>query len=317
VQKGTISKKAIGTIILYNSYASTAQKILTNTRLSNTKGQIYRTLTDVTIPGQTTVAGKAKPGSVAVRIVADQPGAEYNASLVDLSGDFKIVAYKGGPRYEKIFGRMKTDITGGYVGKQVAVESNVQASAEKNLKDQLTAKLIANAKALVPTDSISFDSGYNIAFTPIESSADGTSSALIGLKAQYSAYVFKKDDLVRSFAKEQLAQFPANGYRIAGLENLSFKQASTTKAASSKTTSKTAAQATSTLNFSLKGEIKIIGTVPVDNLKKDLAGVRISDTGPIIQRYGTVGGAYAKIFPVWMRSLPDSPDRITIELQSE
>ncbi|MDB5259535.1 MAG: seg [Candidatus Taylorbacteria bacterium] len=306
VQTSAVEKKAVGLITLYNNFSNTPQKIVSGTRVSNAKDLIYRTTYDVIIPAQKIVAGKAVPGSVNVHIAAEKPGPDYNSSLTDLTGDFKVVAFQNTPKYTKIFARMKTDITGGYSGKQVVPDKNAQAAAEKALAGKLNAKLIANAKNLIPKGYVAYDGAYAIRYIPLSPAAQGTSSASVGVRAVYTGYVFKADDLVRSFAKDQLAQFPPEGYAFAGLDTLAFKQASTS-----------AAQASSTIAFSLKGNIKIVGTIPVDKLKKELAGKQVQDTGSIIKRYGTVGGAYAKIFPVWMRSLPDDPDRINVEIQSE
>jgi hypothetical protein len=306
VQSATIEKKATGTVVLYNALGAATQKIIAGTRLSNTKDLIYRTASEVIIPGQKTLSGKLVPGSVSVKVLADKAGVEYNSYLADLTGDFKVVAYQGTTKYSKIYARAKTDIVGGYSGKQVTPDKTARAAAEKILKDKLTARLQANSRGLIPKGYVTYDNANKMDFVQLEPTAQGTSTASVGIRATYTGYVFKSSDLVNSFAKEQIAQFPADGYEVIGLEGLEFK----------KLTNPASAASTS-VSFSLKGDIKIVGAVPVDKLKKELAGIRVQDSGQIIRKYGTIGGAYAKISPVWMRSLPNDPDRITIEIQSD
>lgn len=321
VQSATIEKKATGTVILYNSFSSATQKIIAGTRISNTKGLIYKTVSEVVIPGQKAVGGKATPGSIAVKVTAEKAGVEYNSYLADLTGDFKIVAYQGSDKYNKIYARAKTDIVGGYAGKQVTPDKTAQAAAEKSLKEKLAAKLLANSKSLIPKGYVTYDTANKIDYIVLapsassqgtgSSSAASASKANVGVKATFVGYVFKTSDLVNAFAKDQIAQFPAEGYNVVDLDKLEFRQIPNSVAITKSAT------ASSTISFSLKGNMKIVGTIPVDKLKKELAGVSVQDSGQIMRKYGTIGGAYAKISPVWMRSLPNDPDRITIEIQSE
>ena len=311
VQGVAISKKATGTIILYNNISTQPQKIFINTRLSNAKGLIYLTTATVIIPGQKVVGGKIIPGSVKVGITASAPGSQYNTSLIDLTGDFKVVAYLGGPKYTKVYGRLSTDLTGGYAGKVVTPDAKAVAIETDVLKQLTKARLLAESKGLVPKDYISYDSAYQIRYDIIPPVAEGTDRAVIGVKALYTGYIFKQDALVRAFARDTLAQFPADGSRFSGLETLSFTPSFPTSisTASSSVSGK--------ISFTLSGLVKITGIIPVDAFIKDMTGVRLEDSARIIKKYNTITSAYAKIFPMWMRSLPDDSRRIKVEIAPE
>ncbi|MEY2664445.1 MAG: hypothetical protein RIT04_253 [Candidatus Parcubacteria bacterium] len=306
-----ILKKATGTVTLYNKYSATPQKIVAGTRLSNTKGLIYRTQTAVTIPAMRGTGSKAVAGSVDVKVIADQAGANYNATLTDLTGDFKIVAYKGTTKYTTIFARSKTDLVGGYSGVSTVPDKTALATTQKGLSQTLKAQLLADSKTLIPKGYVSYNAADQISYTMIDPVAKGTSSASVGVKATYSTYIFKSVDLVNTFAKDQVAQFPSGGFTIEGLDALNVQIASSTAAAG------LSASSSKPISFGLKGDIRLVGIVPVDKLKQELVGIALSDTAGVIKRYSTIASAYAKISPVWMRSMPDSPERITVEIQSE
>ena len=136
-----VQEKAKGTVTLYNSFSVTAQKLVAGTRLKNSKGLIYKLDAAVTIPGYKKVNGKTVAGSADAKVTADQAGDIYNGKLADLSGDFTIVAYEGTPKASTLYGRLKTDFTGGYVGKSMEVAPEVASSTEKSLKDEVTKKL--------------------------------------------------------------------------------------------------------------------------------------------------------------------------------
>lgn len=302
VQGAVVEKRASGTIILYNNISTQSQKILANTRLSNTKGLIYLTTTTVTIPGQKIVAGKLVPGSIKVGVIASAPGSQYNASLIDLTGDFKVVAYQGGPKYTKVYGRLATDLTGGYSGKIVTPDAKATPIEISALKKSAEARLLVEARNLVPKDYILYDPAYRMSYEIIPPIAEGTNRAVIGVKSLYTGYIFKQDALVKSFARDALAQFPTGSSTFSGLETLSFSFATSTA---------------DKISFTLNGSMKIIGIVPVDAFIKDMTGIRLEDSAQIIKKYKTISSAYAKIFPMWMRSLPDKAERIKVEISSD
>lgn len=302
VSGAAINQKAKGTVTLYNT-TGTVQKIVANTRLSNSKGLVYRTAAAVTIP-----AARTKPslvaGSADVAVVADQAGAQYDSKLTDLAGDFQIVAYKGTPKAATVYARAKTDIIGGLIGRQIVADKKASAAAEVAARQSLTASLAARAKALVPADHVLYDSASTITFSS-STVASSTSADLI-VRATYTGYLLKIDALARAVAKDQIAQFPSDEYILANVESLTFKASPVTLAT---------AQKTKTLSFSIAGTIQIIGRIPTERLATELAGVSIESSKEIIKHYSSIVNAHAQIFPAWMRSLPDSPSRINIQVE--
>ena len=79
-----------------------------------------------------------KPGSVEVNIYANEAGAEYNSEPLD----FKILGWKGDPKYEKFYGRSKGTITGGLKGTLPALSDQEKAAISVELKQALEEKLI-------------------------------------------------------------------------------------------------------------------------------------------------------------------------------
>ena len=86
-----VSKKASGTVVIYNNYNSSSQRLIKNTRFETPEGLIFRVSDSVTVPGKK----GSTPGSVEATIVADEPGDKYNVGLKD----FTIPGFKGDPRY--------------------------------------------------------------------------------------------------------------------------------------------------------------------------------------------------------------------------
>ncbi|MEN9524428.1 MAG: hypothetical protein RL536_497, partial [Candidatus Parcubacteria bacterium] len=113
-----ISTSAKGTITLYNSYTSQSQRLIAGTRMTDGSDRIYRLASSVVIPGYAPKSGVNVPGTVTASIIADQPGQKYNISRSDPVSDFKIVAYQGSAKYDAIYGRLISDVSGGFIGTQ-------------------------------------------------------------------------------------------------------------------------------------------------------------------------------------------------------
>ena len=126
-------KFANGTISIFNK-SKDAQVLIASTRLEASNGNIYRIPKTIVVPGAKLQGGKSVPGSLNVAVAADKPGAEYNAGLLD----FTLPGLKGSPKYELVFGRSKTEMTGGSSGEQRIV-------GRGDVDDALT-KLLAKAR---------------------------------------------------------------------------------------------------------------------------------------------------------------------------
>ncbi|MDP1538634.1 MAG: hypothetical protein Q8M00_01240, partial [bacterium] len=93
-------EKAEGTIRVYNTYSISPQVLIATTRFVSADGKLFRTPVMVTIPGGRYEGGKFIPGEIDIKIIADQPGSEYNIGL----SVFAIPGFAGTDRYTKFYG---------------------------------------------------------------------------------------------------------------------------------------------------------------------------------------------------------------------
>ncbi|MEI7463294.1 MAG: hypothetical protein WCK03_02745, partial [Candidatus Taylorbacteria bacterium] len=71
-----------------------------------------------------------------------------------------------------------------------------------------------------------------------------------------------------------------------------------------------------TLIVNMKGDMKLIGTIPVDELKKSLAGKSLADSQNILKVYSAViENADGELVPPWSK-IPLDASRITINVKS-
>lgn len=293
-----VQTKATGTVILFNT-TNLAQKLVAGTKISNTNGLVYRTNNTVTIPPK-----KTNLGSISVVVIADKTGANYNAKLADLSGDFKIVEYKNTAKYALFYGRSKTDISGGYIGYKKIISPDLQKSTELSLQAELKAKLLAQVAPIIPKDYVLFDNANVVEYKNSEPTTVATGTADISVHGTMSGIIFNKNTLLKYIASKELKLFTTSTYDIKGIEDLKFTLNNSKDFSIAKNT---------LLIFSLKGPVALTGTFSEDSLRKQLMGVKLTNSNLIFKDYPSISNAYARITPFWMRSFPNSIDNIIIE----
>jgi hypothetical protein len=300
-----VETKAKGTVLIYNAYSSTPQKIVATTRLANTDGLIYRTDATITIPAMQTVSGKKVPGSVAVNVTADKAGQEYNLNADDLKGDFKIVAYQDTPKEDLFYGRIQKPIVGGFSGKKKIVEESVLAKAKTDAERDLKERLEQEINKTLPENVFIPKSTYKISYRHDEPIDNGKGGADIKSTASLWAITFPIKDLVRKLAPDEAKMFGDLSYETEGLDSSIFTILNSKDIDPQKDSS---------LSFKVDGEISLVGSFSKEKLASDIAGLSLEESKEVIADYGTISSATATLTPKWPKRFPKDPGRITIEL---
>jgi len=302
-----VSTKATGKVTLYNASSPQTVRLIVGTRLSGDNGLVYRLTSSVVIPGYTKPAGVIVPGKLLVSVVADQPGQAYNATLGDSNDDLKIVAYKGTAKYSTIYAKAATSFAGGFVGTKKTVSPSVMASTTAMLKSRLTTELIQLVKKSVTDDSIMFDGTYTTVFGTAEIGDPSPATASVALKGTMYGIVFRKDSFIDAVSGSRVtALFDKYSFTSPGLEALQVTITNLKDFSPSKKVS---------LVIKAKGSLKLIGTVPVDEIKGKLSGLTLAETQEVFKSYSAViESGSGELAPPWAK-IPSDLERIKIEVE--
>jgi hypothetical protein len=304
------STKAKGKITVYNTFSSQPQRLIAGTRLASSKGYIYKTQSSVIIPGQIVTNGKSTPGKISVLVTADQPGQIYNISKNSSDTRLKIVAYKGSPKYDTIYADVTADISGGADSDKKIVDSKTLASSTAILQGKLVDMLTEKIQNSVPEGYIFFNTLKQTNYSsPSISNATSSSVALLSIQGTMSGVIMKKRDLITKLAgSKTVASFDNFEFDAVGLDKLAVNVANTKDFSA---TNK------NTLIIHAKGDLKLVGIVPIDEIKSKLAGSSLSQTLSIFKPYGAVvDKASGELVPPWSR-VPSNPDKITINVENK
>jgi len=294
-----VDKKASGTIIVYNSYSSSKQRLIKNTRFESPTGEIYRIKESITVPGTIVEEGKIVPGSVDVVVYADEPGEEYNMGL----SDFTIPGFRGDPRYEKFYARSKTEMSGGFSGTiKVPSDDDIQRANEE-LRMELADKLLSETELQKPNGFILYDDAKFITYDEEAKEEYSDDFVILTLGAKLYGVIFNKERLSGFIAEQSLALYDGDKVEIPELESLNFKIQN----------KESISPFDDDLRFSMSGSLSVIWIVDEDALKKELAGSPKKEFENTMYKFPNITTATASIRPFWKRSFPDKEKKIKIE----
>ncbi len=293
-----VSRKASGVVIVYND-GPEAQRLIENTRFETPAGKIYRIHTAINVPAKRTVNGSSQPGTVEVTVYADQPGAEYNSALTD----FTVPGLKGTPKFNTVYGRSKTPLTGGLIGKEKVVKPEDLTKTKSELQAALTEELYTEAEAEVPEEFILYRTLSAFSFEDMPQTAGVNGSATVNLRGHLYGIMFKKSDLSSFLAQKKLGIPASDEVDVPNLGTLNITFA---------TLPPSDLLTLNEFNFKVNGDVEVLWLTDEVALKADLAGRHKNDVPGILNNYPTVASASVAVRPFWKSSIPADPAKIKI-----
>jgi len=299
--------KAQGSVTVYNAYSATSQRLVAGSRLSNNSGLVYRLTSSIIVPGYRSTGSTVIPGSIIATIVADKAGSEYNISQADTISDFKFTAYTGTPKYNNFYARLNTDVSGGFTGTKIVVSPSLLASTSAMISASLSKNLQQTLMSTVPIGYVMYPNLYvSASGAPTVTSID-VKTAKVNVPVTLYGIMFNKIDFAKYLAgATSTLSFGAFGYNTPAIEDLSVSMINP-KAFSPSTKGNLVIRAS--------GSFNLVGSVPVDILKKALAGISLSQTADVLKKYTSVidiAHSSAEISPPWVGKVPSDPSRINV-----
>jgi hypothetical protein len=298
-----VSEKSKGMITLFNEFATTPQKLLVGTFLADNNGKTYKLDSTVSVPGyKKDSKNKIIPGQVTANISAFLPGEAYNGS----PSDFHITSFKGSAKYSKIYGKLKSPITGGASGLFYTLndedKNKIKTMAESSFKDDLVNKV----KALVPPGYILYKDAMNFSYKSEDGVLSKTPETNITIEGILSVVILNEKSLFDNILKTSLngvTKEELGEITIPALNNLSFGFVNNNQIISKEI---------EMIPFYLTGNIEAVWIPNVEILKTKLQGIQKVDVSQIFRQDKGISSAIVKIFPPWQKNIPSDISKINI-----
>lgn len=299
-----VQKKAKGTIVVYNTYDKNPQKLVAGTRFQTPDGKIYKSDTAVVVPGMGVSDGKSVAGSVVVSVTAAEAGVEYNIGLVD----FTIPGFKSSPRYDKFYGRGKTEITGGFKGNVPIAKDTDIINARHAIETSLEESLLAKAAKELPLGYLFFKDAtfFKLEFLPVQISVGTSSPGAVDVRAKGTLYAMIIDSvsLSKAIAGKNIEGYAGEEIRLSNPDQIMFTIPNK-KTLNPEDLTVFSAKLTGTAMFTWR--------IDEEAIKKELAGISSADYLVLFKHYPAVARAKAVFRPPWLHTFPKNVSAITIE----
>lgn len=294
-----VTKKASGTIIVYNSFSENTQKLVRNTRFESPEGLIYRIDKTIVVPGRKTVDGKIVPGSIEVVVYADEPGVKYNIGLTD----FTIPGFKSDSgRFKGFYARSKTPMLDGFSGMARYVSDTKQKTVRIEMRTELEKKIMAKASSAVSEGYFIPKGAYVIEYESLPNANSTGSKVSLVEKAKLYVYGFKKEEWDNFLAKNTSFKsiVASSTLQIKNREDLNLKWITRPKPDSLE------------ISFRVEGRASFVWQIDEEKLLADFVGKKKNDAPSIIQKYGSISSAEMSFYPPWSSKFPKDIKKIKL-----
>lgn len=297
-EKSHVETKAVGVVTLFNNNP-TSQKLLIDTRLENKDGYIYKTKIATTIPAQKTEGSKKTPGTIDVEVYADEAGDTYNIS----EGDLKIVGFRGSPKYETVYAKIKTPIKGGFVGETYGVSEEELNSTKLSLENDLKTSLLEKAKTDLPSDFIMYENAVLFDFEdPVIGESTEEGMAEIKIAGKLNAVIFKEADLAKALVEKVIGN--EEKVKVSNIRDLNIqldKDSFISDPASMQD-----------IKIVIDDKVEVVWEVNDLEIKEVLVSTKQREFENKMLQFKNITQSNLELKPFWKNTLPDDPGSIKI-----
>lgn len=290
----TVTSTASGTITIYNTQTK-AQHLIANTRFATTAGLIFRIRTAVTVPG----GSSAKPGSIAAKVYADQPGSTYNVAPTS----FTVPGFAGTPQASQVYAKSKAAMTGGSSGDEPVVDAALESATRAALVRALEPDLLSSIKTQVPPGYVLLGGAATTTYEALASSPSAATGQ-VDMKEQgtITAVVFPNSVLAKAIAASVFGAGKNLDLTLASTEGLRLVAPTLPEPNAPSFT------------FSLSGTASLLYTVDPSTIAAAVAGKTRSAAEVALSSYPEVKRAILILRPFWRQTFPQDPSSITVTI---
>ena len=212
-EKAASSRKARGTITIYNEYSRAPQPLVATTRFLSADGKLFRLVSGVTIPG---MSADSKPGAIEADVAADEAGDSFNIGATT----FSIPGFQGSgnEKYSKFYAKSFSAMSGGGSGDVMAsaiTESDV-SSAKSKILTEFNSGIKQKIKDQSGEEYLVLDDAFAVSednYRFSNSVGDVADEFTVTLSAKVNAVVFSEKDL-RTVMKDIMDKNSEDDLRI-------------------------------------------------------------------------------------------------------
>lgn len=294
-----VTTRSAGTLTVVNTFNSTPQTLVANTRFESPEGKVFRLVERVTVPGTSTVQGTVTPGRVSVRVVADEPGSTYNVAS---STGWRIPGFQGTPKYVAFFAEAPLPMTGGASGERGAPTTAELAAARKEVGTALSEALegelritLDGSLTLIPGATL-----FTLTRDEVHVTPSGENTFSVFQEGELRAFVFRAETVRSAIASRVRGTIPSE-FAV--------------RTATIRYGTPTVDSAGQSLTVSVEGSMLFEPEMNESAVISTILGANEEKLKTVITSLPGVERARAALWPFWVTNVPNVARRVTITIQ--
>ena len=293
-----LNKRASGFITIYNEFSSKPQPLVVRTRFESPDGKVFRIIEGVTVPGANIEDGEIIASTIKVKVVADQPGADYNISPTD----FTIPGFKGTSKFIGFYGKSEEAMEGGIIGKARVVLSEDIEKAEEILAEELKEEIKTAFKEQIPSDLVIIEESFREEIVRVSSTANKGEPAdkfVVEVEAMVYTLLFNEEELREIVDFNLISMISEEKMPISQSQKISWSELEVDWAQGE-------------VDFPLHIEGDLAWKVDVQALKNNLAGQTELDVRQYLLAQPEIESAKVSFWPFWVKRVPLHIEKIKV-----
>jgi len=297
-----INEKAHGMITIYNEYSSDPQTLVATTRFQSSDGKVFRIFESITVPGAKIEEGKIIPNSIEVEVIADQSGKEYNIEATD----FTVPGFKGTPKYAGFYGRSKSSMEDGYIGKVKVVTNEDIKKAEEILAKEVKEEINNAFQEQIPTELKIIDNSTKEDIVIISTAEEGdrADKFTVEIEGTISALLFKEEDLKKLVDLNVASMISEDKVPLSETQQIKWIDPVIDSSREE-------------VSFSLYAEEKVAWQIDEQALKENLIDQSETEVRSYLANQPEIEKAKVSFWPFWVKKIPNQIEKIEIIIDFE
>lgn len=295
-----VEEKSKGRVRIYNSFSSSSQRLVAQTRFVTDGGLLFRLSVAVTIPGAKIEEGKIVPEFFEAELVADASG---EGSNIDGEVNLKIPGFQGTPKYAAFYAVALSGFHGGFKGEAQVVSAEDLKKAQEQVTKSVFEELKSEITQKIPPGFTLSEGLREILITSIK--APELNSRLDRFSVEASAagraFVFREEALAELLEALLVKESEKKSF-ISGSQKFSYRPTN--------------------VNFdkgradiAVNGNLKIKAEFSQEEIPKEVVGKKEGSIIEILKNHSEFASFRLSFFPSWRSSAPPDPTKIRIVVQ--
>ncbi|MDP3881018.1 MAG: hypothetical protein Q8Q32_02460 [bacterium] len=293
-----IERKAVGKIVIYNAFNAEPQPLVATTRFETPDGKIFRTVSDVVVPGAKIESGKIVPSSIEVEIIADKAGEAYNLGPV---AKLTVPGFEGTERFKGFYGEIPGASSSGFVGNAIVATEKDREAALKEARKAVESAAAAMLGSKIPEGfaSLKDAGGFKIIKERVDDRADEGGMFSVFIEAEVYQLAFKEGD-VNKLLQEMAVADLSEIYEVAS-DKVEFNRVIPNFE-----------DGTLIMEISYEGMLR--QKIDVNAFKQGIAGKKQDTLQGIVSALPGLSKADISLWPFWVSSVSKNLGRISVEV---